>query len=107
MHAATPPPRVKRHLEWRAQRANGETWDAGVMMNFQHRGRTLMQFTVEDITERKRARAEIDCQQAKIRKLLDEQQAIFENAPNGIVYTGDGVILRANQRIADTWVAGG
>jgi PAS domain S-box-containing protein len=102
MRGNTAPTGTNAIFEWRARRASGEVWDAEVhMMNFQHRGRTLMQFTVEDITERKRARAEIDCQQAKIRKLLDEQQAIFENAPNGIVYTGDGVILRANQRIAE------
>jgi len=89
-------------FEWRAQRGNGELWDAEMhMMAFHHGGRRLLQFTADDITQSKRARAEIDYQQAEIRKLLEEQQAIFENAPNGIVYTADGIILRANKRIAE------
>jgi PAS domain S-box-containing protein len=89
-------------FEWRAQRANGEIWDAEVhLMAFNYGGKRLLQFTVDDITERRRARQEIECQQAEIKKLLEEQQAIFENAPNGIVYTADGIILRANKRIAE------
>ncbi|TRZ67938.1 MAG: response regulator, partial [Rhodocyclaceae bacterium] len=43
----------------------------------------------------------LETQQGEIRKLLEEQQAIFENAPTGIVYTGDGMILRANRRLAE------
>jgi len=42
---------------------------------------------VDDVSEKRRARLEIDRQQAEIRKLLEEQQVIFENAPNGICYT--------------------
>jgi two-component system sensor histidine kinase/response regulator len=34
-------------------------------------------------------------------KLLDEHETIFGNAPIGILYTADGVIIRANRRMAD------
>jgi len=50
--------------------------------------------SMRDITERKR-------QEQEIEKLLSEQETIFRNAPNGIVYTADGTIVRANQRVAD------
>ncbi|MCX7173054.1 MAG: response regulator [Proteobacteria bacterium] len=43
----------------------------------------------------------LEAQQVEIKKLLEEQQAIFENAPTGIVYTADGIILRANRRLAE------
>lgn len=43
-------------FEWRHQRPSGEIWDAEVhLMAFQHAGQTLLQFSLEDITERKRA----------------------------------------------------
>ncbi|MGL4605050.1 MAG: response regulator [Iodobacter sp.] len=42
-------------FEWRHQRANGEIWDAMVyLMEFNYHGRKLLQFTLDDITERKR-----------------------------------------------------
>lgn len=87
---------------WRARRANGEIFDAEVnLMAFDCGGRILLRFTVDDVSEKRRARLEIDRQQAEIRKLLEEQQVIFENAPNGICYTADGVILRANRRLCE------
>lgn len=50
--------------------------------------------SVRDVTERKK-------QEEEIAKLLSEQETIFRNAPYGIVYTGEGVIIRANQRVAE------
>ena len=47
-----------------------------------------------DITERKK-------QEQEFQRLLNEQETIFRNAPIGILYTADGVIVRANQRLAD------
>jgi PAS domain S-box-containing protein len=89
-------------FEWRHQRRSGEIWDAEVhLMAFNFGGKRLLQFTLDDITEKRLAREEIESQQVEIKKLLEEQQAIFENAPNGILYTGDGVILRANKRLAE------
>ena len=43
----------------------------------------------------------LEKQQSEITKLLEEQVSIFENAPHAILYTGDGVILRANRRLAE------
>ena len=40
-------------------------------------------------------------QQGEIKKLLDEQQTIFDHAPQGIIYTADGIMVRANRRVAD------
>ncbi|MBV8633800.1 MAG: response regulator [Burkholderiaceae bacterium] len=46
----------KGAFEWRHQRPDGTIWDAQVyLMVFQHQGRQLFQFTLIDITERKRA----------------------------------------------------
>jgi two-component system, sensor histidine kinase and response regulator len=45
-------------FEWRHQRPNGEIWDAMVhLMVFNYRGRQLLEFTLDDITERRRAEA--------------------------------------------------
>jgi two-component system, sensor histidine kinase and response regulator len=47
-------------FEWRHQRADGEVWDAMVyLMAFNYHGRQLLQFTLDDITERKRAERKI------------------------------------------------
>ena len=84
---------------WRARRANGEIFDAEVnLMAFDCGGRILLRFTVDDVSEKRRARQEIDRQQAEIGKLLQEQQVIFENTPNGICYSADGIVLRVNRR---------
>ncbi|MCZ2405519.1 MAG: PAS domain S-box protein [Burkholderiales bacterium] len=85
---------------WRARRANGEIFDAEVnLMAFDCGGRILLRFTVDDVSEKRRARLEIERQQAEIRKLLEEQQVIFDNAPNGMCFTADGIILRVNRRL--------
>ncbi|NHQ94045.1 PAS domain S-box protein [Janthinobacterium lividum] len=47
-----------------------------------------------DITERKK-------QEEEIQRLLGEQEAIFRNAPNAILYIADQVILRANHRAGE------
>lgn len=39
-------------------------------------------------------------QQAEISRLLTEQETIFQNAPRGMIYTADDVILRANRWVA-------
>jgi two-component system sensor histidine kinase/response regulator len=50
----------KNAFEWRQQRPNGDIWDAQVyLMSFMHQGRRLFQFTLIDITERKKAEAAI------------------------------------------------
>jgi PAS domain S-box-containing protein len=89
-------------FEWRHQRPDGALWDAEVqLIAFEFRGQRLLQFTLDDVTDKRRARLEIESQQREMERLLAEQRMIFENAPNGILYTADGVILRANPRISD------
>ncbi len=47
-------------FQWRHQRADGETWDGEVrLMKFQHHGRTLLQFSLTDITERLRSEQQL------------------------------------------------
>lgn len=47
-------------FEWRHQRPSGEIWDAEVhLMHFQAGGRDLLQFSLQDITARRRAEARI------------------------------------------------
>lgn len=45
--------------------------------------------------------AVLEKQRGEIEQLLKEQETIFQNAPHGIIYTGDGVMLRANRRVAE------
>lgn len=57
-------------FEWRHRSLTGEALDAMVhLMAFNYRGRQLLQFTIEDITEQKRAEAE--------RKKLDQLKSDF------------------------------
>ncbi|MCC7166158.1 MAG: PAS domain S-box protein [Rhodospirillales bacterium] len=50
--------------------------------------------TFRDISEKKRREAEIQ-------KLIQEQAAIFENAPLGILYAGEGRMVRCNPKMED------
>nr|WP_211162908.1 EAL domain-containing protein [Aromatoleum diolicum] len=64
-------------FEWRNRRPNGEIWDAEIRcMNFHHRDRTLIQFSLQDITERKR----IDAQMTKA-------MVVFNASSQGIMTT--------------------
>ncbi|OPY67902.1 MAG: Blue-light-activated protein [Syntrophorhabdus sp. PtaU1.Bin002] len=68
-------------FEWRHQRPDGQIWDADVhMMLFRHRGKPLMQFSLLDITERKKA---VDA----LRRAEKKYRGIFENAVMGIFQT--------------------
>ncbi|MBS1228053.1 MAG: hypothetical protein H6R17_1330 [Proteobacteria bacterium] len=50
-----------RVFEWRHRRMDGQEWDAEVhLMSFEHGGRTLLQFSLQDITERKLADEKIN-----------------------------------------------
>ncbi len=48
-------------FEWRHRRPDGQIWDAEVrLMAFRHRGRQLLQFSLQDITERKQAEQQLE-----------------------------------------------
>jgi PAS domain S-box-containing protein len=66
-------------FEWRHQRPNGEIWDGMVhLMSFTHRGRHLLQATLEDITQRKKTEEAL----RESRQLL---QSVLENSP-AVIY---------------------
>lgn len=48
-------------FEWRHRLPDGEEWDAEVhLMSFHHQERTLLQFSLQDVTERKRAEDKLE-----------------------------------------------
>ncbi len=78
-------------FEWRHQRPNGEIWDADVhIMLFQHRGRPLMQFTLQDITARKKAEQALRQSEAALR-------SVFKAAPVGLCIMKGRVFQSANR----------
>ncbi|MDP2370643.1 EAL domain-containing protein [Rhodoferax sp.] len=73
-------------FEWRHQRHDGQIWDAEVhLMAFEHDGRTLLQFSLQDISERKRAEAD-----------LRIAAAAFESQEGMLITDVDQKILRIN-----------
>jgi len=74
-------------FEWRHRRPNGIFWDGDVhLMAFRHGGRDLLQFSLEDITARKRTEEQL--------KLA---ASVFAHANEGIVITdAEGLIIDAN-----------
>jgi len=55
-------------LEWRHQRPSGELWDAEVhLMHFEADGRPMVQFTLQDITERRRTQAALQESEARLK----------------------------------------
>lgn len=48
-------------FEWRHRRPDGEEWEAEIrLMTFHHAGRTLLQFSLQDITERKQVARQLE-----------------------------------------------
>ncbi|MFS8086274.1 MAG: diguanylate cyclase domain-containing protein, partial [Acidobacteriota bacterium] len=73
-------------FEWRHQRPNGQIWDAEVhLMAFDHGGKTLLQFSLQDISERKRVESE-----------LQVAATAFESQEGMIITDADMRILRIN-----------
>lgn len=82
-------------FEWRHQRPNGEFWDAEVhLMSFTLGDRTLMQFSLQDITEKKRA----------AKALLESEQmfrSVLEQFPGTVFWKDvDSVYLGCNKAFA-------
>ncbi len=56
-------------FEWRHQRPDGTQWDAEVhLMQFSDGGRTLLQFTLQDITESQRTQAALADSEARLKE---------------------------------------
>jgi len=79
-------------FEWRSQRPNGQIWDAEIhLMLFQHRGKSLVQFTLQDITESKKADQALRESETKFRTL-------FESAIDSIFLVDQYSFIDCNQK---------
>lgn len=82
-------------FEWRHLRPNGEIWDAEVhLMLFQYKGKPMFQFSLLDITERKR----------NIEALKDSENqyhSLFENANDAIFVIEGNRFVDCNRRTLD------
>lgn len=72
-------------FEWLHQRPNGELWDAEVyLLSFQSDGQTLLQFSIIDITEQKKAEKALKESQQLFRALTQVSPVgIFRTKANG------------------------
>ena len=68
-------------FQWRHRRFNGETWDAEVhLMKFQHHGKTLLQFSLTDITERLRNERQLAEYRDNLESMVDARTRELANA---------------------------
>ena len=77
-------------FEWRHQRPHGEIWDAMVhLMLFNYRGRRLLQFTLDDITDTKR-------NEAALRESEERFRRLFEDSADAMLLIDDGRFVECN-----------
>lgn len=70
-------------FEWLHQRPNGEFWDAEVhLMLFQTEFKDLLQFSLIDITERKKAERLLIESELKYRSIIENMQDVYYRADN-------------------------
>lgn len=62
------------HLfQWLHQREDGSQWDAEVyLMSFYHKGKTMLQFTLQDITEKRQNEEALRESEEKFRRLFED-----------------------------------
>ncbi|MCK9985133.1 MAG: hypothetical protein AzoDbin1_01605 [Azoarcus sp.] len=72
-------------FEWRNRRPDGEEWDAEIRcMSFRHRDRTLLQLSMQDVTERKR-----------IETRMKQAMVVFNASSQGIMTTDAHAVITA------------
>lgn len=82
-------------FEWRHQRSNGQIWDADVhLMLLEHRGKSLIQFKLQDITERKKAEKAIKESEETLRSLINATSEPL------LLVDPEGTIIMANETMA-------
>jgi PAS domain S-box-containing protein len=90
-----PPDGQLRHCEWLFRRKDGsEFWGRLNCTRVEIAGEVLLASWIVDISE-ERAATE------RLRALAADQDLLLQNLQVGIVYTGDGKLLRANPRFAE------
>jgi two-component system sensor histidine kinase/response regulator len=84
------PPETGEVFEWWNQRPDGETWDAKIHLTaFNHRGRQLIQYTFEDVTESKRNETALLESEERFRRL-------FEDSADAMLLIDDGRFVECN-----------
>ncbi|MBU8893704.1 MAG: PAS domain S-box protein [Bacteroidales bacterium] len=83
-------------FEWQHQRPNGDIWDAEVhLMSIEHNGKNILQFSLLDITERKKAEEALCESEVKYR-------TIFENTGlASVIVEEDTIISLANTKFQE------
>lgn len=100
------------HAEFRQKTKSGEwKWimSLGSVVEWNHEGRAVrMLGTHIDITERKKAEEEaranqelLNASNQRYKRLAQELDILISNAPVGIMFAADGVIIRANKALAE------
>ena len=86
-------------FEWRYRRPDGTEWDAQVYLaQFNYQGRTLLQFSLDDITDRLESQEKIRTAFAAVEEHKRLIQAVLDNSPTDIYLKDlDGKFLLINQ----------
>ena len=113
-------------FEWKHQKPNGEIWDGEVhLMKLKYKNKEILQFSLLDITERKKTEQklkqqneeyaalneEFQVQNEELRNAIEraeksEQQftAVFEQAPLSIqIFNAEGLTLNVNKAWENLW----
>jgi two-component system, sensor histidine kinase and response regulator len=81
------------HFEWRHLRPSGEEWDAEVYLSrFNYQGRSLLQFSLLDITERRRMEDRLRESERQVRSMLESSPVavyVANSATRKMVFCND------------------
>lgn len=83
-------------FEWLHQRPNGELWDAEVhLLSFVMHDKMYLQFSLVDITERKKAQKALEESELKYRSIFEDAQVgIYQTSPEGVVLQANPALLK-------------
>ena len=88
-------------FEWKHQRANGEIWDAEVqLMSIKYKGEEFLQFSLLDITERRRARKQLRENEKRLKELNATKDKFFSIIAHDLI-TPIGSIVNFSDLLID------